>query len=106
MRLKSNSLSITFVRKGIYVEHAYTMYYTQTDLEEVSMMVTGTKSGKKSAGSRVGGSTGGTFSGNDSEAAVTIKLDFPVPRSPATTTRTPDRPPEVEYPAKPPDIGE
>ena len=69
------------------------------------MIVRGTKSGKKSAGRRVGESTGGTFSGNDSVAAVTIKLDFPVPRSPATTTRTPLRPPELKFPAKPPNIG-
>lgn len=69
------------------------------------MIVRGTKSGKKSVGRRVGESTGGTFSGNDSVAAATIKLDFPVPRSPATTTRTPVRPPELKFPAKPLDIG-
>lgn len=36
----------------------------------------------------MGGSTEGTLSGNDSVAAAAIKLDFPVPRSPATTIRT------------------
>lgn len=40
----------------------------------------------------MGGSTGGTASGKDSEAAAAIKLDLPVPRSPTTATRTPERP--------------
>lgn len=62
--------------------------------EEVSMMVMGTRSGKKSAGRRVGGITRGTLSGKDSVAAAAIKLDFPVKRSPATTTLTP----EAEFP--------
>lgn len=62
------------------------------DLEDVSMTVRETLSGKKSAGKLVGGSTGGTASGNDSDAMAAIRLDFPVPRSPATTTRTPLRP--------------
>jgi hypothetical protein len=67
------------------------------------MRVTGTRSVKKSAGRRVGGRTGGTFSGNDSAAAAAIRLDFPVPRSPATTTRTLVRPPELlECPTEPP----
>jgi hypothetical protein len=43
------------------------------------MRVTGTRSEKKSAGRRVGWRTGGTFSGNDSEEAAAIRLDFPVP---------------------------
>ena len=41
----------------------------------------------------MGGSTEGTLSGNDSVAAAAIKLDFPVPRSPATTIRTLGRTP-------------
>lgn len=41
----------------------------------------------------MGGKTGGTLDGNVSAAAVTIKLDFPVARSPATTIRTPVLPP-------------
>ena len=52
-------------------------------------MVTGTRSGYKSTGSLVGGSTGGTLVGKFSAAAVTIKLDFPVFASPATTILTP-----------------
>lgn len=36
----------------------------------------------------MGGRTGGTFTGKDSEAAAAIRLDFPVARSPTTTTRT------------------
>lgn len=39
----------------------------------------------------MGGSTGGTVSGNESDAIAAIRLDLPVPRSPATTTRTPLR---------------
>ena len=67
--------------------------------------MTGTRSGKKSAGRRVGGRTGETFSGKDSEAAAAIRLDLPVPWSPAMTTRTLVRVPEVvEYPTKPPAI--
>lgn len=58
----------------------------------MSMIVMGTRSGKKSSGSLVGGNTGGTFAAKFSAAAVTIKLDFPVPLSPATTIRTPVRP--------------
>jgi hypothetical protein len=54
------------------------------------MIVMGTRSGKKSSGSLVGGNTGGTFVGKFSAAAVTTRLDFPVPRSPATTILTPD----------------
>lgn len=68
------------------------------------MMVTGTRSGKKSAGRRVVGSTGATLSGNESVAAAAIKLDFPVARSPAMTTRMPVRRPELEYPAETPGI--
>lgn len=57
-------------------------------LDEVSMIVIGTRSGNMSEGRRVGGRTGGTFSGNISAATVTIRLDFPVPRSPMTAMRT------------------
>jgi hypothetical protein len=53
------------------------------------MIVMGTRSGKISLGSLVGGNTGGTFFGNFSAAAVAIRLDFPVPLSPATTIRNP-----------------
>lgn len=59
----------------------------------------GTCSGKKLSGSLVGGRTGGTFTGKLSAAAVIIKLDFPVPRSPATTIRTVVRPPVFTAPA-------
>lgn len=62
---------------------------SELDLEEVSIMVIGTFSGYISSGNLVGGNTGGTLVGKVSAAAVTIKLDFPVPRSPATTMRTP-----------------
>lgn len=48
----------------------------------------GTRSGYISSGKRVGGNTGGACVGKVSEAAVTIKLDFPVPLSPTTTMRT------------------
>lgn len=67
------------------------------DLEEVSIMVIGTRSGKKSIGRRVGGRTGGTFSGKASLATEATKLDLPVPWSPAMTTRTPLRTPETEF---------
>lgn len=63
------------------------------------MIVVGTRSGQKSSGSLVGGNTGGTFTGKLSAAAVTIKLDFPVPRSPAITIRTPLLPPDCTLPA-------
>lgn len=53
------------------------------------MMVMGTRSGNISSGRRDGGKTGGTLVGKVSETAVTIKLDFPVARSPATTIRIP-----------------
>jgi hypothetical protein len=53
------------------------------------MIVIGTQLGKISSGSLVGGNTGGTFFMNFLAAAVAIRLDFPVPRSPATTIRTP-----------------
>lgn len=56
------------------------------------MMVMGTLSGYKSTGKRVGGSRGGTASWKESDAAAAMRLDFPVPRSPTTTTRTPARP--------------
>lgn len=58
------------------------------NLEDVSMMVRGMPSadGNKSL---VGGRTGGTLGRNLSAAAVSIKLDLPVPGSPTTTTRTP-----------------
>lgn len=52
-----------------------------------------------SAGKVVGGKTGGTLAGKVSAAAVTIKLDFPVPLSPATTIRT-----ALELPLAPPAI--
>lgn len=66
------------------------------------MTVTGTRSGNISSGNLVGGNTGGTFAGKASAAAVIIKLDLPVPRSPATTIRTPfvelaaDAPPAID----------
>lgn len=69
------------------------------------MRVTGMRSGKKSAGRRVGGRTRGTFSGKDSEAAEAMRLDLPVPRSPATTTRTTERLTELlAFPTEPPAI--
>jgi len=52
-------------------------------------MVMGTRSGNMSSGNRDGGNTGGTFVGKVSDTAVTIKLVFPVPRSPATTILIP-----------------
>jgi len=52
-------------------------------------MVMGTRSGNMSSGKRDGGNTGGTFVGKVSDTAVTIKLDLPVPRSPAMTIRMP-----------------
>jgi hypothetical protein len=55
----------------------------------VSMIVMGTSWGNKLSGSLVGGNTGGTFVMKFLAAAVAIRLDFPVPRSPATTIRTP-----------------
>ena len=64
------------------------------------MIVMGTRSGQKSSGNLVGGNTGATLAGKFSAAAVTIKLDFPVPRSPATTIRTPVRFPEFVAPAE------
>lgn len=60
----------------------------------------GTRSGKKSSGSLVGGNTGGTFAGKFSAATVTIKLDLPLPRSPATTIRTPVLPYGFVFPAE------
>lgn len=63
------------------------------------MMVMGTRSGQKSSGSLVGGNTGGTLAGKVSAAAVTIKLDFPVPFSPHTTILTPVLPPGPEFAA-------
>ena len=74
--------------------------YSNAYLAEVSMIVIGTRSGKKSAGRRVGGSTGDRFSGKDSVAAAAIKLDFPVPRSPTTTILMPVFPPAAaEFPS-------
>lgn len=67
----------------------------EEDLEGVSTTVRGTVSGYKSGARRVGGRTGGTASANDSVAMAAIRLDFPVERSPATTTRTPLRPPKL-----------
>lgn len=55
------------------------------------MTVRGTRSLYKSAGRRVGGSTGGAFRSKASVATAEIKVDLPVPRSPAMTTRTPVR---------------
>lgn len=52
-----------------------------------------------SGGKLVGGNTGGTLAGKESAAAVTIKLDFPVPLSPATTMRTRLKPPIPPPPA-------
>lgn len=78
-----------------------------TDLEGVSMMVIGIYSGYASAGRVVGGRTRGTLSGKVSEATAEIRLDFPVPLSPATATRRLLRPPEDDFPPNPPSmIGE
>ena len=72
-------------------------------LADVSMTMTGTRSGNISSGNLVGGRVGGTLVGKASAAAVTIRLDFPVPRSPATTIRTAVG--ELELAAEaPPDI--
>jgi hypothetical protein len=43
----------------------------------------------------VGGTNLGTSSGKVSVATDTIKLDFPVPWSPITATRTLERPPKL-----------
>lgn len=43
----------------------------------------------------------GTFSGKDSVATDTIRLDFPVPWSPITATRTLVRPPKLTPPPDP-----
>lgn len=64
------------------------------------MIVIGTRSGYRSSGSLVGGNTGGTFTGKFSAAAVIMRLDFPVPWSPATTIRTPVRPCGLTVPAE------
>lgn len=56
-------------------------------LDEVSMIVIETRSGNISSGRREGGKTGETLVGKFSETAVRIKLDLPVPWSPATTIR-------------------
>ena len=74
----------------------------ERNLEDVSIIVTGTRSGYISSGNLVGGNKGGTLIGKVSAAAVTIKLDFPVPRSPETTIRTPRTPPELPFAAAPP----
>lgn len=53
----------------------------------------------------MGGRTRGTLSGNVSEATAEIRLDFPVPLSPATATRRLLRPPpEDDFPPNPPSM--
>lgn len=64
------------------------------------MIVMGTRSGYRSSGNLVGGNTGGEVTGKFSAAAVIIRLDFPVPWSPATTIRTPVRPCGLTVPAE------
>lgn len=67
-------MTIYTIRRNIY-------------LEEVSIMVTGMRSEKHSEGKVVYGNRGGMFGCKKPFAAAIIKLDFPVPFSPTTTTR-------------------
>ena len=55
----------------------------------MSMIVRGTEPGKKASGSLVGGNTLRTFVGKLLPNAVPMRLDFPVPLSPATTILIP-----------------
>ncbi|KAI3698288.1 hypothetical protein L2E82_41718 [Cichorium intybus] len=61
--------------------------WQNTYLEDVSITVTGTRSGNISSDNQVGGNTGETFARKASVTTVIIKLDLPVPRLLATTIR-------------------